>query len=112
MKKPVILETQNGDYKFLLKFSTLVTIRDEYGIDLLLGTTKLAEDFSNLRHVFKEGVKCGEKRDFTEEEITDMFDDVASDIGIGPFMDAIVEAMALKMVEGVEESEDESTEKN
>lgn len=105
MRKPTILKTDKDDYKFLLKFSDLVKLRDEYDIDLIAGTNKILNDFVEARKVFKVGLSSGEKREFTDEEVVEAFDEIMDNYGFLEVFEIIEKSMAIKNVV-VEEVED------
>ena len=107
MKKPILLKTEKEDFKFLLKFSTLLKIRDNCDIDLLNGTDKLAQDLFNLSKVYRYGVQDAEKREFTNEEWIEAFDNIISEHDVMELLDFIIESMALKTPAIVEETPEE-----
>lgn len=98
MRKPTILTTDKADYKFLLKFSDLVKLRDEYDIDLIAGTDKIINDFAEARKVFKVGISSGEKRELSEEETIEAFDEIMDSYGFLEVLEVIEKSMAIKTV--------------
>lgn len=104
MRKPTLLQTDKADYKFILKFSDLVKLRDEYDIDLIAGTEKINEDFVEAMKVFKVGLSSGEGREFSDEEVTEAFDEIMDAYGFIDVIEIIAKSIAIKqaVVEEIE----------
>lgn len=108
MKKPLLLSTDTADYKFLLKFSDLMRLRDEFQIDMIGGTDSLDADFANVKNVFKVGLESGEKRVLSDEEVIIAFDEIMNTFGYQGTYNKIGEAMAIKQI--IEDEDEECSE--
>ncbi|MGL4850929.1 MAG: hypothetical protein ACRC28_18740 [Clostridium sp.] len=108
MRKPIILKTDAVDYKFILKFSTLIKIRSEYNIDLINGTNALQDDIANLRKIFYLGVQAGEDKKIKFESFVDIFDELVECYTIPELVQVVVDGMAVKSIITEEEGNEET----
>ena len=96
MKKPAIITTEKGVYKFKIKYSTICDLKG-LGVDLMSGEmVDITSEPEKLQLIFWKGLEAGEVKKYPRAEANEIFDEIMEDVGVEEFAKMIPEALAIK----------------